>query len=137
MSSLSDALLNAGLVSKEAHERQKADERQRADDESHKHNARLMATSRKPVNFDRLNTAETVGDFRKAALDILLEYPDAFRDVLNRAHEFKTKEGGKKLDWWMYQVRDKLFKIKKKADREKFLRRALRRSNPTLDWPPV
>ncbi len=134
MGTLSEQLLKAGLVSPEKRAEHAAQELARDEAEQQKRQSRLTAKSRKPANFDRLENATSVNGFKRVALGILQEHPNAIGDVITFAHHLQDKPGGKKLVWLMYQVQDGLAKLPAK-DHQRFLKRALRKAGGSLELP--
>ena len=128
MGTLQEALLKSGKVTEEQFHKQKTEE-------EIKEIERISGRKFNEKNTcDDLDVCLTVQDFRILAKAILLQDPVMITEVIRRVHRFKEREGGKKLIWLMYQIRDKLIKLPPK-DHVIFLNRALRRSNSTLELP--
>jgi hypothetical protein len=122
-----DALAKAGLATKSDLTDLTAQDRQRR---------ALMVkqfTGRdRDVNATELDTAGNVSEFRDSARRLLTSHPELIDQVVEKAHRFKDADGGDRLVWTVYQVRDILRQLKG-DQREQFLRRAFRRSGATLE----
>ena len=81
-----------------------------------------------------LEEAESIREFRDKARKLLMERPDLIRDVIRSAHRFKDADGGKKLVWQFFQIRDTLAGVTMN-ERERFLKRALRAHGVTFEIP--
>lgn len=132
MNSLLAALLNAGVVSEEKHNQFITQKSQQEELRSKQKQSQITRKSHTPVNLDQLDAANSVNAFRRAVLNILLADSAVIAQVIEKAHRFKDAKGGKKLIWQMFEVRDGLKNINPE-DKEKFLRRALRRAGGTFE----
>jgi hypothetical protein len=134
MTSLSEALLNAGLVNTQEHEREQALKELKREEDVRENLASLCQASPKGSWIEDLANCHTVNELRRAAIVLLARQPECAGDVLKEAHRLKELPGGKKLVWQMYQIRDNLQAVAEQ-DRERFLKRALRRAGSTLKEP--
>ncbi len=134
MNSLAESLLKAGLVDQQSFNQVSASKRQKEKSLEGQNTSRLLTDSGRPVSLDRLQSSTSVSEFKDVAKKLLMEWPELINEVIQAAHNFKDKDGGKKLIWLMYQIKDGLATIKLE-EREKFLKRSLRRSGGTLEPP--
>src|SRR3989344_8671297 len=127
--SLADAFREAGLISPEQHNKVRVEQesKRRAQEGAHLHS--LTRKSGRPANFDRLETCQTINEFKETAQKLLMEYPEGAQEVVQLAHRFQGKEGSKKLIWIVFQVRDLLPQVPD-DQRSRFLSRAFRKANP-------
>ncbi len=133
MNNLVAALLQAGVITQEKHDEIVAGEEKLTGVQVKQKQSQLTRKSHAPINIDQLDTATSVSNFRRAALNILLldSSNGAIAQAIEKAQRFKEADGGKKLIWQMHQVKDG-FKTVKSEEREQFLRRALRRAGGTF-----
>lgn len=134
MGSLTEQFFQAGLITKQEKDQRIADEQQQEKREIGQNFAKLSTKSNRPVHFDRLKSCGSVGEFKDTAKKLLIEQPNHIAEVIKLAHRFKEANGGEKLVWLLYQIRDLLPKVKQK-NRKKFLNRALRKSGATIELP--
>lgn len=88
-------------------------------------NIHIQMNSKSLTLLNQLLFMESVNDFRKKALEVLLAYPVMIGEALKAAQIMKNEPGGKSLVWQMYQVRDVLEKIGDEEGRKVFLQEAL------------
>lgn len=136
MGTLSEQLFQAGLIAEDKKNQTIADEKQQEKREVGQNLAKLSTKSGRPIHFHRLEFCGSIGEFKDTAKQLFMEEKGCnhIKEVIVLAHRFKHHDGGKKLIWLLYQIRDLLPKVKQK-DREKFLKRALRKSGATIELP--
>ncbi|MCI0479936.1 hypothetical protein L0Y59_05315 [Candidatus Uhrbacteria bacterium] len=126
---LAEQLANKGLVTKESVKRVEAERswsQQEATEE------RVRAQTRKDTGgLAALDEAKDVHAFSALAREILLKDFSAIGVVIGKAHRFKADRG---FIWRLYQIRDR-FPTCRPEQRETFLKRALRRHDPTVELP--
>jgi len=83
--------------------------------------------------FD-LDQCSTARDFKRVAKNILHSDWTLIQEIINKAHTFKG-EGGKKLIWFCYQIRDGLM-ICPSNRQDQFLDRVFRKNGATFEIPP-
>lgn len=128
MNNLQSSLVNAGLVSGEAmgknFEREKTAIGQKI--------ASVNKKVSKSPSLLKLESAETVNQFKQETKPILLDNPSLIEDVINLAQGLRELEGGKKLLWLLYSTRENISRAKPKFIKQ-IIKRALRKSNPTVE----
>lgn len=130
MGSLTEELFNAGVITEEEKKRTLTKDTQQMETRVGQQLSGLLTKSNRPDNFDRLESCGSVGEFKNIAKKILTEQPDRINEIIGLAQRFKDSDGGKKLIWLLHQIKDSLLKVR---DKEKFLKRALRRSGGTIE----
>ncbi len=132
MGTLMDELLKAGLVPKDkAKKHQEVLETERRLRE--RKNLKYIQKEHIPY-IDELDACTTVVDFKQAAKKILLQDSTLIQKVIQKAHRLQSVEGGKKLIWYLYQVKANLEKCPS-GKVEQYINRALRRSGGTFELP--
>ncbi len=88
----------------------------------------------KIVDVSDLSACTSLKEFRHAALLLLLrDYEHNIDEVIREVHRFKDgSKPGKKAVWWFYQIKEIYGRLPVKYHKQ-FLRRAFRKSDPTLD----
>lgn len=87
------------------------------------------------VQLKDLDKAADMYEFGQIAQRILLDDPTIAGVIVAKAHRFKNNDPtAKAFIWRMYRVRD-LLKACPEEKRERFLARAFRRHEPTVDIP--
>ncbi|MBI4128821.1 MAG: hypothetical protein HY460_02105 [Parcubacteria group bacterium] len=134
MGSLTDELFKRGLLGKEQRDQLTTLREQQQRTAESRNFSQLSKKTGRPVHEDRLATCDSIAEFKDVARKLLTEDPKSIEMIINRAHRFKGTPGGDRLIWLMYQVRDGL-RTTPPTQRERLLRRALRRSGSTLEPP--
>ena len=125
MSTMRDALLKAGLLSPDRHQQL---ERVEAGHQSNQaHHAQQRVLKNRAATLVSLAGCQSVNEFRSLALHVLLEDETTIADVIRLAHGLKESDGGKRLIWQLYQIRDDLATLSR-AEYPTYLRRALRKA---------
>ena len=132
MNGMAEALLKSGLVAEERFNDIGNKKTQQTKTEVGQKLNQLTAKSRVPINLDRLTSCSSVKDFGYIAKNLLSDFPEEIDFFVEAAHQFKGMPGGKRLIWTVYQVKEKLPKIKPDF-RKKFLNRAFRKSGATTE----
>lgn len=100
--------------------------------------ASLTTKTGRPTSQFVLENCASIGEFRESAKVLLLDHPEEIGKVIQLAHRFKD-EDRKKFVWLLYQVRDHLRDDqnlkgdRNKPNREKFLKKAFRRSGAVVE----
>lgn len=81
-----------------------------------------------------LGDCASVQEFRQMVAGILQREPSRIGEIITAAHVHKEKDGGKRIVWEMYQIRDGLTKCSSEK-LERFLKRATRRSGRKFTLP--
>lgn len=131
--SLRDALVATGLASID--QAKSIEALKRYEEEQEQSSSRQQISAGQRVDIIDLEETITVREFRDKARKLLTESPELIRDVLRVAHQFKGADGGKKLIWQLFQVRDTIFSIGPEQ-RAQFIQRALRAHNGTFEISP-
>lgn len=82
--------------------------------------------------FTALDQEPCVHKFGYACKKLLNEHPTFINEVIARAERFQNKSGGETLLDILHGIKRMRIEYMPPCDRERVLRRALRRSNPTL-----
>jgi len=132
--SLADAFREVGLISPEEHDKIRVEQenKTRAQEGAQLHS--LTRKSGRPANFDRLQTCQSINEFKDTARQVLTEYPEGASEVAQLAHRFQGQEGSKRLIWIVLSVR-KLLPLVTDDQRDQFLRKAFRKANPVVELP--
>lgn len=121
-----EAILKAGLVTPELYQALNKgivqEELRRSKD------AMQRVLREQSPNLTKLEAGATVSEFRSIAQAILTEEPDRISDVLRIAHNLMGAEGGKRLVWQLFQIRDFFNGTSDTNARVLFTKRALRRA---------
>ena len=135
MGSLTEQLFSAGLIAEKDKDQIIAKEGEQEKSKVGQNLATLSTKSGRPAHFDGLKCCESVGEFKDVARRLLTEEgPDHIHEVIKLAHRLKSREGGGKLVWLLYQIRDLLPEVEER-DRKRFFKRALRKSGATVELP--
>lgn len=120
------AMLKAGLITPELYQAltvsQVEEERRRSA------NAMRSTARNQTPNLTKLEGCTSVGEFRSIARELLVENPERISDVLRLAHLLRESDGGKRLIWQLFQIRDYCIQTSDANARLLFVRRALRRA---------
>lgn len=134
MGSLQNQLAKVGLVSEQEVRKAKALEDMEQEAVQRLLQKKVMA---KHANtLDDLRDAPTIREFRDRVRKLLVERPDLVDQVIRLAHQFKDQQGGKKLVWQVFSVRDRLRSVTPN-ERDRLLRRAFRNHGSTMEVPEL
>ena len=139
MTILADALKKSGIVSEKKYSEIETRQEQNYRRESTESIHCAIKKSRPTVNLERLQSSNTVAEFKDIAKKILQQYPndkELMQEIINATHDFRDSgnTGGKKLVWIIFKIRDGL-EIVVASKRKHFLNRALRKNSPKLEVP--
>lgn len=81
-----------------------------------------------------VQNCQSISEFKDSARKLLCERPELAGDVVKAAHRFQEQQGGDKLIWLCYQVRDLIPQVSPDK-RERFLKRAFRSAGGTVAIP--
>ncbi len=129
---LADALQQVRLITEKEKKAVLGDQASRLDREAATQLRKLTSKHGRSANLDRLEICSSIGEFKDTAKKLLNEHPDYIQDVITQAHRFKTEQGGDRLIQLVYKVKDRLPRLPT-SERERFLRRAFRRSGGTVE----
>ncbi|MFH0853680.1 MAG: hypothetical protein V1853_04730 [bacterium] len=130
MAGMKEALREAGLISDKAHDEASSKQDARRHSCAGQHLSKESKS--RPVSMDNLKSAGSIREFKQIAKQLLERSPDVIDEIIQAAHTWKEKSGGKKLVWLMYQVRDGQQGAGGEVGRKDFLNRAFRKSGSTI-----
>ena len=136
---IANAFRKAGIVSEEKFNSIISDTDKREKTKVAKNVRDTTKKSRDTASLDRLESATTVAEFKSVAKQLILQFPcklPIIQEIIRIAHNFRddNRKGGKRLVATILQVRDGL-EIVRPNKRERYIKRALRKSNPITEVP--
>jgi hypothetical protein len=132
-SSLVDALSKVGLIDEREKNQILADQAPTIAERESRWNKMVKSGNRDEYRA-QLYESSSINEFKDSARKLLMERPEVIGEVVKAAHRFKEKDGGDKLIWLCYQVRDLMSQVAP-AKREVFLKRAFRSANSVVEIP--
>lgn len=129
MNDLLEQLFQKGLITGQEYRKRKALNELKSEKGGDNRRRRVVS-----FDLDKLNDAGSVRKFKEIAKEILLQNSSLIQEIIKQAHSLKDKDGGKKLIWQLYQLRD-LLGHTSPDEHEQIIKKAFRKSGATFELP--
>ncbi|KKU70483.1 MAG: hypothetical protein UX94_C0005G0045 [Parcubacteria group bacterium GW2011_GWA2_47_21] len=131
--SLADALCKVGLIDQQERDRALADQAH-SFAEREAMWKKVASKGNRTEHYTLLQSCSSISEFKDTARKLLCESPELASEVVKLAHRFKGQQGGDRLVWLCYQVRDLMPQVVAEK-RECFLKRAFRSAGSAVEIP--
>lgn len=101
---LLEELFKKGLITEERYMKTKAEKELVKDKGGENKSLRKISS----FDLNELDSVGSVRNFKEKAKEILLEDSSLIQEILKKAHRLEQRDGGRKLIWLLYQLRDAL-----------------------------